>query len=154
MITAFRLVKEKHASDAFMGEGSRRFGGRWNHKGVAVVYLSDTLSLAALEQFIHLGREGLHILFVYFMIEIPDHISVAAIEPDALPEDWYKEPPPNSTKDLGTQWAKSKSSALLRVPTVIVPIGFNYILNINHTEVSDIKISDPETFTFDPRMRK
>ena len=60
MISVFRLIKEKHASDAFVGEGSRRFGGRWNHKGVAVVYLSDTLSLAALEQFIHLGREGLH----------------------------------------------------------------------------------------------
>ncbi len=48
MITAIRVVKEKHAPYAFTGEGSRRFGGRWNHKGVAVVYLSDTLSLAAL----------------------------------------------------------------------------------------------------------
>lgn len=154
MITAFRLVKEKHASDAFWGEGSRRFGGRWNHKGVAVVYLSDSLALAALEQFIHLGREGLHIRFVYFIIEVPDHVSVSAIEHSALPEDWRKEPPPNSTKDLGTQWAESKPSALLRVPAVIVPIGCNYLLNIHHPETGDMKISDPEPFTFDPRMWK
>lgn len=154
MITAFRLVKEKHASNAFTGEGSRRFGGRWNHKGVAVAYLSDTLSLAALEQFIHLGREGLHIPFVYFTIEIPDHVSVSVIERDSLPKDWRKEPPPNSTKDIGTQWAKSKTSALLGVPAVIVPIGFNYIANITHPEFSDLKISDPEPFTFDPRMWK
>ena len=154
MITAFRLVKEKHASDAFMGEGSRRFGGRWNHKGAAVVYLSDTLSLAALELFIHLGREGLHIPFVYFTIEIPDHVSVSVVERDSLPEDWRKEPPPNSTKDLGSRWVKSKISALLRVPVVILPIGFNYVANITHLEFRDLKISDPEPFTFDPRMWK
>ncbi len=134
MITAFRVVKEKHVSDAFTGEGSRRFGGRWNHKGVAVVYLSDTLSLAALEQLIHLGREGLHIPFVYSTIEIPDHVSVKVIEFGALPENWRREPPPGSTKNLGTQWAKSKTSALLRVPAVILPIGFNYIANITHPE--------------------
>jgi RES domain-containing protein len=154
MITAFRVVKEKHASDAFTGEGSRRFGGRWNHKGVAVVYLSDSLSLAALEQFIHLGREGLHIPFVYFAIGIQDHVSVNVVELGSLPEDWRREPPPNSTKDLGTQWVKSKTSALLRVPAVILPIGFNYIADITHPEFRDIKISDPESFTFDSRMWK
>lgn len=154
MITAFRVIKEKRASEAFMGEGSRRFGGRWNHKGTAVVYVSDTLSLAILEQFLHLGREGLHIPFVFFKVEIPDHISVSVIEPDALPKDWRREPPPNSTKDLGTQWAKSKSSAVLRVPPVIVPVGFNYLLNIHHTQFSEIHISDPEPFSFDSRMWK
>ena len=118
------------------------------------MYLSDTLSLAALEQFIHLGREGLQIPFVYFTIEIPDHVSVNVIELDSLPKDWRKEPPPNSTKDLGTQWVKSKISALLRVPAVILPIGFNYVANITHPEFRDIKISDPESFTFDSRMWK
>lgn len=154
MITAFRLVKKKHAPDAFTGEGSRRFGGRWNHKGVDVVYLSDTLSLAVLEQFIHLGREGLHISFVYFKTEIPDRVSVSVIEPGALPRDWREEPPSNSTKDLGTRWAISKSSAVLRIPSAVVPIGFNYLLNIRHPEISDIRIRDPEPFTFDPRMWK
>lgn len=154
MITAFRLVKKRHAPDAFTGEGSRRFGGRWNHKGTAVVYLSDTLALAALEQFIHLGREGLHISFVYFKVEIPERISVTSIEPGDLPEDWRREPPPKSTKDLGTGWAESGSSALLRVPAVVVPTGFNYLLNINHPEVSLLKIGDPAQFTFDPRMWK
>lgn len=154
MITAFRVVKEKHAADAFAGEGSRRFGGRWNHKGAAALCLSDTLSLAALEQFIHLGREGRHIPFVYFAVEIPDHVSVDAIEHDSLPKDWRREPPPGSTKNLGTRWIKSNTSAILRVPAVILPVGFNYVINIAHPEFSDIKISDPESFTFDSRMWK
>jgi RES domain-containing protein len=154
MITAFRVVKEKHAADGFTGEGSKRFGGRWNHKGVAVVYLSDTLSLAALELFIHLGREGVHIPFVYFSVEIPAQVSVNDIEIDSLPKDWRKEPPPKSTKDLGTRWVKSNISALLRVPAVILPIGFNYIANITLPEFRDVKIIDPEPFTFDSRMWK
>lgn len=154
MITAFRVVKERHASDAFSGEGSRRFGGRWNHKGTAVVYFSDTLALAALEQFIHLGREGLHITFVYFVIDIPEQVPVKEIEFGALPEDWRREPPPNSTKKLGTRWVKSKESVLLRVPSVILPIGFNYIADVTHPEFNDIKISEPQPFTFDSRMWK
>ncbi len=148
------MVKEKHASEAFMGEGTKRFGGRWNHKGTAVVYVSATLSLAALEQFIHLGRQGIHIPFVFFRLEIPDNVPVSFIEADSLPKDWRSEPPPNSTKDLGTEWAKSKLSAVLRVPSVIVPVGSNYLLNINHPEFAHIKIGDFERFSFDPRMRK
>jgi RES domain-containing protein len=123
MIAAFRLVRKNHESEAFGGEGSRRFGGRWNHKGTSVVYLSDTLSLAALEQFIHLGREGLHLSFVYFEVLIPERISVSKIEPHKLPRDWRSEPPPNSTKDIGTRWVQSGSSALLEVPSAIIPIG-------------------------------
>jgi RES domain-containing protein len=154
MITLFRLIKKKFKSEAFSGEGSRRYGGCWNHKGTAVVYLSDTVSLAALEQFIHLGREGLHIPFVYFMVGIPDRIAVSVIERNALPKDWRRQPPPNSTKDLGTQWVESGNSALLRVPAEVVPIGFNYLLNINHPDFNRVKISTPEPFTFDPRMWK
>lgn len=154
MIEAWRITKKKPASEAFKGEGARRFGGRWNHKGISVVYASDTISLAALEQFIHLGREGLHISFVYFHIQIPDDIVVSSVERSSLPKDWRKEPPPHSTKDIGTEWAKSNHTAVLSVPSDIVPVGKNYLLNIHHPEFSKLLINDPEPFSFDPRMLK
>jgi RES domain-containing protein len=154
MITAFRLVKKKYTWEAFSGEGSRLFGGRWNRKGTSVVYLSDTLALAALEQFIHLGRQGLHISFVYFDVVIPDSVSIASVEAHALPKDWRREPPPDSTQDLGTRWAESGSSALVRVPSAVVPVGFNYLLNIKHPDVKKIKTGDPKPFTFNSRMWK
>ena len=154
MIRAFRLVKKKYKSDAFTGESSRRFGGRWNRKGTAAVYLSDTLSLAALEQFIYLGREGLRLSFVYFKLEIPDIVSVSNIEPRYLPKEWRREPAPNSTRDLGTKWAESGDSALLRVPSAVIPVECNYLLNIKHPDFDRIKISKPEPFTFDPHMWK
>jgi RES domain-containing protein len=50
---AWRLVKKKHAADVLSGEGARLGGGRWNHVGIPVVYVSETLSLAALELFVH-----------------------------------------------------------------------------------------------------
>lgn len=154
MITTFRLVKKKQASDGFSGEGSKRFGGRWNHKGRAVVYLSDTLSLAALELFIHLGREGLHIPFQYFKVEIPDHVSVSFVEAEALPDRWREEPLANSTKDLGTQWVDAENSPLLRVPSAVVPIENNYLLNIQRPQAKDITIHNPKPFAYDPRMWK
>lgn len=152
MITAWRVVKEKRASEAFLGEGPRRFSGRWNHKGTAVVYVSETLSLAVLEQFIHLGREGMHIPFVFFKVEIPDHVSVAVLKD--LPKDWRHEPPPDSTKGVGSKWAESKSSLALCVPSVIIPTESNYLINIHHPEFNQILIHDPEPFSFDPRMWK
>jgi RES domain-containing protein len=153
MRTAFRLVKKRHASEAFDGDGARRFGGRWNHKGTSVVYLSDTLALAALEQFIHLGREALHLSFVYFEVLIPG-ASISTVKHQDLPEDWRSAPLPYSTMDIGSRWVQSGNSALLQVPSAVIPIEWNFLLNTAHPEMKLMKISAPKPFTFDPRMWK
>ena len=154
MRTAYRLVKKRYASEAFDGEGARRFGGRWNHKGTRIVYLSGSLALAALEQFIHLGREGLSLSFVYFEVLIPDNVSLSKIGRKDLPEDWRSEPPACSTMDIGSGWIRSGDSSLLQVPSAVIPIEFNYLLNTAHPEINLIKIGRPMPFAFDPRMWK
>jgi RES domain-containing protein len=151
---AWRVVKKKHASTAFDGEGARLFGGRWNHQGVSVVYVSDSLSLAVLEQFIHLGTAGLHLSYIYFEVIIPDDVAVSSIEQKDLPKNWRTEPPPNSTKQIGTEWSQSHESAVLRVPSVIVPHGSNLLLNPNHANFVKLKIGKPVDYSFDPRMWK
>ena len=153
-INLWRITKQKHASNAFSGEGPRRFGARWNHRGTAVVYASDSLALAALELFVHLGRQGLQIRFVYFRIHVPADVSISSMDPKSLPADWRKKPPPTSTMDIGTHWADSNESAVLGVPSAIVPVGMNYLLNPNHPQYAKIEISSPEPFTLDPRMWK
>ncbi len=55
MPEAWRIVKEKHAASAFSGEGAAKTGGRWNSRGVPVVYASATKALAALETLVHLN---------------------------------------------------------------------------------------------------
>ncbi len=152
MTIAWRFVKAKHALKAFDGEGARRYGGRWNRGGIAVVYISQSLALASLEEFVHLGDEGKKLKFVYFKVEIPDNIRIDQLT--TLPGDWRNEPPSNSTQDMGTEWVKRNTSAVLKIPSAVVPIEFNYMLNIAHPDFKKIKIYDPVAFRFDPRMWK
>ncbi len=67
----YRIVKRRQARFAFTGEGARLSGGRWNSPGLRAVYLSSTLSLAAMETFVHLGEDAVRLDFVYFEIAIP-----------------------------------------------------------------------------------
>lgn len=153
MTLAYRLVKGSRAGEAFDGAGARLAGGRWNHKGTAVVYIADTLALAALETFVHLNDAAAHLAFVSFRVEIPDAL-VLNFPPADLPHDWRKEPAPASTKKLGTNWVASATSVALRVPSAIVSTEHDYVLNPGHHDFARITISKPEPFLFDPRMWK
>jgi RES domain-containing protein len=66
LLIAHRVVKARHAQTAFSGEGACIAGGRWNRPGDAVVFASASLALAAMETFVHLGDDSLHIEFVHF----------------------------------------------------------------------------------------
>lgn len=154
MIAGWRLLKEKRVAEAFNGEGARIYGGRWNHKGTAVVYISGSLSLAALETFLHLGFEPSKIKFSSIMVKIPDEVKIREVNINSLPSDWRAEPPPESTKSIGSEWAKKMETVVLRVPSVIIPTEFNYVLNPLHPDFRKLKAGKPTTFSFDSRMWK
>lgn len=154
MIVAWRFVKERHAQEAFSGEGARRYGGRWNHRGIPVVYVAEHLSLAILEQFVHLAPEDAQHRFVYFRLEIPEAVRVETVAMNSLPTNWREYPAPSSTQDLGTRWATSRRAAVLHVPSAVVPFESNYALNPYHPDFLQILISDPQPFSLDPRMWK
>ena len=153
-LSLWRLVKARHAANAFDGEGAKRYGGRWNERGTAMVYLGGTLSLAALETFVHLTAVDARIAFAAIEVRVPDGAGVSALDPNALPGNWREEPPPAETKALGTAWVHRGDSLLLRVPSVIVPREWNYILNRQHPQFSSLEILPPEPFGFDERMWK
>ena len=152
MIRCWRLVKEKHASTAFSGMGARLAGGRWNLAGDAAVYVSGTLSLAALELFVHLGpRSTAAFGLVGIPVEIPEQL---ISEPPNLPKNWRVQPPPSTTRTLGSEWLRSGESCVLKVPSAIVPVENNFVLNPAHPDFSAIEIGEAHTFSFDPRMWK
>ena len=152
MIPAWRIAKRAHAKAAFSGEGARIAGGRWNFPGGAVVYASSTLALAAMETFVHLGEEALGIAFVYFRIEIPDFVSIARC--DRAPRGWRGEPPDEASMRYGSDWLRESKSAVLDVPSAIVQVERNLLLNPRHPDFAKLIISRPKAFTFDPRMWK
>lgn len=148
MPQAWRIVKEKHAATAFSGEGAAMAGGRWNSRGVPVVYASSTLSLAALESLVHLNPPVLF-KYVAFPIEF-DAAFVASLA--ALPGDWAIEPPGPLSKATGDAWVRAGESAVLAVPTVIIPAETNYLLNPAHPDFKKISIGKPRPFAFDRRL--
>ncbi|MGV3772844.1 MAG: RES family NAD+ phosphorylase [Verrucomicrobiales bacterium] len=150
MLSAFRIVKEKYADTAFDGEGSRRYGGRWNNVKVPLVYTSSSLSLAVLETVVHLNPP-IFFTFVSLKIEFSP-LLVETLEKEYLATDWRQEPPSVSTKQFGDRWHKEKRSAILQVPSVIIPLEHNYLLNPDHPDYRKIIIHAPEPFVFDSRL--
>ncbi|MBI5784456.1 MAG: RES family NAD+ phosphorylase [Rhodocyclales bacterium] len=150
----WRIVKAKHVTGALDGEGARRYGGRWNPRGTPVVYLGGTLSLAALETFMHLAPEDARLALVAIEVVVPDSVKITELATKALPADWRNEPPPHATQAIGLDWVKRNETALLRVPSIIVPREFNYLLNPNHRDFAKLKIQPPVPFGFDSRMWK
>ena len=152
MIEAWRIIREKYIDHkrAFSGEGAAKSGERWNHISIPVVYASGHLSLAALERFV----KGKYLRLGYFRLEIPDNI-IEVVEPGRLPSNWRSVPATDSTKDFGTRWVKENRSAILRVPSAIIPVEYNFVLNPQHPDFkSSIKIDDPKPFSYDHRMWK
>lgn len=149
-IQAWRIIKEKHVATAFDGEGARLFGGRWNSRGVRVVYTSSTLSLATLESLVHLTPP---VSFRYIAIPIDfDAALVETVSDIDLPIDWTDKPSPPSTKQLGDQWVASSRSAVLKIPSVIIPTEANYLLNPAHVDYKKITIGQGSPFSFDTRL--
>jgi len=150
MLSAWRLTKTKLIAGAWDGEGARKSGGRWNSVGIAVVYTSGTLSLALVEVLVHLPSG---ILPAYSAVRVDfDESMVTAVGPRDLPANWRDYPPPPDTKAIGDLWVAQGSSLVLRVPSVIVPTEYNYILNPAHPAFADLTIGEPMPFPFDPRL--
>ncbi len=150
MGAAWRLVREKHASSAFDGEGAAKYGGRWNSPGVRVAYASATLSLAALETLVHLNPY-IPLRYASFSIQFDDTL-VERVAEKPLPRNWKASPPPPSTRRIGDKWARDARSPILAVPSTIVPREWNYLLNPIHPDFGQIRISKAEPFAFDERL--
>jgi RES domain-containing protein len=118
------------------------------------VYTSATLSLAALEYFVHLDARQAPEDLVAVAADIPDGISRTRVVAGALPRNWRRYPAPEALADLGSRWAEESSAAVLIVPSVVVPAESNYLLNPRHPEFGKIRAGSPERFSFDPRMWK
>lgn len=152
MPRVYRLVKAKFADRALDGSGAKAYGGRWNSKGVALLYAADTLALAALEVLVHLHRTEVLNAFALWTLEVPDD-ALQLLAPDALPPDWRSDPPPPSTAAIGDEWIASNESLALAVPSTIVPIQYNILINPAHPEFDRLlKTARREAFVFDPRL--
>jgi RES domain-containing protein len=138
------------------GKGAESTGGRWNAKGVPVVYTSHTRALACLETVVHFNAGGLPLNRYLVEIDVPDATWKAAAVQSAktLPVGWDAEPPGQVSIDLGTAWLQAKSSALMIVPSVIVPEETNVLINPLHPDSIGITARKVRKWVYDPRLTK
>lgn len=147
---AWRLVLARHLGEAMSGEGARLNGGRWNSKGQGMVYASASLSLACLELLVHL--QDVSALAGYVGIELTFAENLAEhLDRGRLPEDWRRPEHPG-LKDIGNEWLRVGRTPVLVVPSAIIPLETNYLLNPLHPEFSTIRVGEPRPFDWDPRL--
>ncbi|MGB3508612.1 MAG: RES family NAD+ phosphorylase [Microcoleaceae cyanobacterium] len=152
-LTVWRISHKKHIDTAFKGEGARRGRGRWNSKGTALVYASATLSLAALETLVSMEIENFGNIFVSIGVKIPDNFPIKQLDESVLPPNWRDTLPPRFLASIGDRWLASKSTAVLRVPSAIIPGEYNYLINPLHPDFEKIAIYPPQAFILDRKMK-
>lgn len=152
--TVWRISKHRYAATAFNGEGSRRSAGRWNSRGTSIVYTSATLALAALENFVHMEIEDAGNMLVSIQADIPEDVQIDKVDPTQLPNDWYSIPALQSLALIGDKWFTSGITAVLMVPSAIIPLENNYLLNPLHKDFSRMQIHSPKPFVLAQRMWK
>ena len=156
--TVWRIATDTptYEADDLSGAGAKATGGRWNSLGVPVVYTSQTRALACLETVVHLNAGGLPLNRYLVQVDIPDAIWAAAREETAasLPVGWDAEPAGRASIAFGSAWVHSGSSALLIVPSVIVPEECNLLINPQHPDSAQISATKVRKWLYDPRLAR
>jgi RES domain-containing protein len=146
----WRLCKAKNAKDAFSGEGARLHGGRWNYRGIPVVYTSESRALAALELRVHTPQLVRDLVLIG--ADLPDALPVTRLRPEDLPMGWDQYPAPEELKGIGMTWIEQGANVALVVPSVVIPSEHNIVLNPRHPDFPSIQIREPEPFLYDHRL--
>ena len=151
-VRLWRICRKKDASDPLSGRGGLFASGRWHPKGRRVVYTSSTLSLAALEILVHTDKDLVPGDLVQVEIELPSDVKKETIEPDALPRNWRRYPAPATLQRMGADWLDRGDTAVLQVPSSVIPHENNHLLNPLHPLAARIRVLTTHRFDFDSRL--
>jgi RES domain-containing protein len=143
-----------YVADDLSGAGAKITGGRWNRPGLAVLYCADTPSLACLETLVHLGTGDLPLNRYLVAVDVPDPVwrPREAHTAASLPVGWDACPAGKVSVDLGDQWLKSNRTAIMAVPSAIVPEDSVILINPAHPDAARITGSKTRKWLYDPRL--
>lgn len=149
----YRICKQVYAND-LSGTGAGLYGGRWNPRGINLLYTAGSISLACLEYLVH----NIHLMapndICLSIIETGKKPEMVSIGPSKLPTDWNeKSYLPQSTQEVGRDFIDEGKAYVLKVPSAIVPGEFNFLLNPLHPSHQSVKIIEQITpFELDDRL--
>lgn len=141
-----------YKADDASGLGAKTAGGRWNRKGTAMVYASSSRALSCLETLVHLGS---NLPLNRYLVRIDVQMDLWEAAPTIIADDfvgWDAEPAGKVSLDIGKDWIESKSSLLLKVPSVVVPEESNVLVNPAHPDASKLTFTKVRKWIYDPRL--
>ena len=148
-MTVFRICNPQFSED-ISGTGAKLYGGRWNSKGIAMLYASEHISLSVLEMLVHNRftdfATDLNLLYLAFA----DTLGVKEVKNSKLKTDWVNDF--DYTRFMGDQFIKAGTHAILKVPSAIIKEEHNFIINPSHSDFKKIKITKTVSFSTDKRL--
>ena len=137
----WRLAREAHS--ALNGEGARMFGGRWNSPGLPAVYCAGSAALAILEVRVHLDLP---------LDLLPEDYRLFAIDAENIDIEDAPSQAVDAPRTFGDEWLASGRSAILKVPSIIIPEEWNALINPLHPQAQGIRLVSQRPFQFDSRL--
>lgn len=150
MRTVWRITTARFAPSAFNGEGARLYGGRWNPKGWAMIYTAESQSLALLELLVQ--DDPLRARYVLIPAHFPADLPETRVEVGQLPDGWRTIGARDMLQEMGRAWLESGVTAVLDVPSAVLPGERNYLLNARHPDFARIRIGASELLDVDTRL--
>ena len=147
----YRLTKTNYIND-LSGEGARLYGGRWNKKGDALLYFSEHLSLCVLELLTRLDYKFLETDYSFIEAEASSSLISTLKKPKIISDKWRSNPPISYTQDYGSEWIKRGKSLCLAVPSAVLSIESNILINPNHKQFPELKILKTGILDLDSRL--
>lgn len=148
----WRICRKAYAPDPLGGRGGLFTSGRWHTRGRRVVYTSSSLALAALEFLVNVDRSALPADLIQVEIDLPDDLEIDRVDRTRLPRHWRSYPAPEELQQIGNAWLAQQRTAVLQVPSAVIPEEHNYLLNPAHAGAKKLAIIRSESFIYDPRL--
>lgn len=145
----WRIARQPYCLDR-EGGGALRFGGRWTPPGVAVIHTASSIALAALEYLVHVSKPPADLVLV--AVDVPDEAPMTRPAIEELPEDWASPLPSQDCQHWGGQWCRRGEALSLAVPSIVVPEERNYVLNVTHAAMKDVRLKSIRRFAYDLRL--
>jgi RES domain-containing protein len=148
----YRITRTRYVRD-LSGNGARLFGGRWNRKGIGILYTSPTRALATVEYLVHVPVALAPADLSIATLELPDDTSAEKVDPTVLPSGWRRHPPPPELSAVGTKWVQASAHALLlEVPSAVVEGESNVLIDPLHPEMERVRLAEIRPYTLDERL--
>ena len=148
-MTVYRICNALYSED-LSGNGAKLFGGRWNSKGVGMLYASEHISLAVVEMLVHNDCKDFSIELNLLYITVPEIIEIKEVKHSKLKNNWMDDF--GYTRFMGDQFIQSGTHSILKIPSAVITQENNYIINPLHLDFKKIKITEISSFRTDKRL--